>query len=159
MRWHWSEISKKRKWCGREAAVIYALRQLKFPSSNINKLDKPVAVSTGTFVIHSVIHQSNSCRLKSHPSTHRNLTTSKKGAKGSVGVYCLPSAKHKRGTFTKARQTTCWSWTWRDSISLWSRSLFSLLFQIFIWMEPTAFVIEWEPPVTSNLDTYEINDK
>ena len=83
----------------------------------------------------------------------------KKGTKGSVVVCCLPSAKQKRGTFTKARQTTCWSWTWRDSISLWSRSLFSLLFQIFIWMEPTAFVIEWEPPVTSNLDTYEINDK
>ena len=65
----------------------YALRQLKFPSSNINKLDKPVAVSTGTFVMNSVIHQCDSCWLKSHPSTHRNLTTSKKGAKGSVVVF------------------------------------------------------------------------
>ncbi|MDC1169712.1 hypothetical protein OAT30_01495, partial [bacterium] len=60
-------IKKKEKWCGREAAVTYALRQLKFPSSNINKLDKPVAVSTGTFVMHSVIHQCDSCWLKSHP--------------------------------------------------------------------------------------------
>ena len=73
-----------RKWCGREAVIALFLRQLKFPSSNINKLDKPVAVSTGTFVIHSVIHQCDSCWLKSHPSTHRNLTTSKKGLKGQL---------------------------------------------------------------------------
>ena len=81
----------------------------------------------------------------------------KKGAKELVFVCCLPSAKHKRGTFTKARQTTCWSWTWRDSISLWSRSLFSLLFQIFFWMEPSAFIKEWESKVTSNHDTYEVS--
>jgi len=26
-------------------------------------------------------------------------------------------------------------------------------------MEPSAFIKEWEPPVNSNLDTYEIKDK
>ncbi|MDA8723996.1 hypothetical protein N9M90_04295, partial [Alphaproteobacteria bacterium] len=31
--------------------------------------------------------------LKAHPSAHRNLTTSKKGAKGSVGVYCFLSLR------------------------------------------------------------------
>ena len=76
------------KWCGREAAVTYALRQLKFPSSNINKLDKPVAVSTGTFVIHSVIHQCDSCWLKLPPRTYPNLTTSKKGLKVRGVVVC-----------------------------------------------------------------------
>ena len=88
------------EWCGREAAVTYALRQLKFPSSNINKLDKPVAVSTGTFVIHSVIHQCDSCWLKSHPSTHRNLTTSKKGAKGSVIVLVVCPAQNINGALS-----------------------------------------------------------
>ena len=86
MHWHCSKISKREKWCGREAVIALFLRQLKFPLSNNNRLSNHWAVSTGTFVIHSVIHQCDSCWLKSHPSTHRNLTTSKKGAKGSVVV-------------------------------------------------------------------------
>ena len=86
------------KWCGREAAVTYALRQLKFPSSNINKLDSPVAVSTGTFVIHSVIHQCDSCwlRLPQYPSQSHDF---KKGAKGSVVVDVIDCYADKQAAY------------------------------------------------------------
>jgi len=47
-----------------------------------------VAVSTGTFVIHSVIHQCDSCWLKLPPRTYPNLTTSKKGLKVRGVVVC-----------------------------------------------------------------------
>ena len=79
------------KWCGREAAVTYALRQLKFPSSNINKLDKPVAVSTGTFVMHSVIHQCDSCWLKSHPVLIVISRLQKRGLKGQLLFVVCPA--------------------------------------------------------------------
>ena len=65
------------KWRAREAAVTYALRQLKSPLSNINRLDNHLVMSTGADVILCVIlamtkevwgqHYANLSRRKTPP--------------------------------------------------------------------------------------------
>jgi len=77
----------------------YTLRQLKFPLSNINRLANHLVMSTGTDVILCVIlaltgaawswHYANLSGRKTPPRWVTTNTTSKKGAKGSIGCcYC-----------------------------------------------------------------------
>ena len=49
-------FAMSRKVVPRGSWFSYALRQLKSPISNINRLDKHCFVSTGTFVTQGVIH-------------------------------------------------------------------------------------------------------
>ena len=93
------------KWCWWRASDAYALRQLKLPLSNINRLAEQVSVSTDTFVILGVIpaitweaygrHYANLSGRKTPPVGNEKHDF-KKGAKGSIGFYC------------------CFSWLWFD---------------------------------------------
>ena len=86
---------QKKEWRAREAAVTYALRQLKSPLSNINRLDNHLVMSTGADVILCVIpamtkevwswHHANLSKRKP-PRWVTTNTTSKKGLKGRLVV-------------------------------------------------------------------------
>jgi len=52
---NYQKISRGNKWCPGADCIPYALRQLKSPLSNINRLDNHLVMSTGTFVILGVI--------------------------------------------------------------------------------------------------------
>ena len=145
------------KWCGQEAAVTYALRQLKFPSSNINMLDNPVAVSTGTFVIHSVIHQCYTCWLKIPPVPIVTSRLLKRGLKGRLLVV-YPAQNINEALSLKLDKPLA-GLGLGETPSVYEAGRFSAFcFRFFFWVESPAFIKEWEPVVISNLDTYKINE-